>query len=172
MNVAVGSMNPGKIEAVTRAFAHYYPDASVQGVDVTSGVHHTPRDEDLIRGALNRARDARVKTNADFGVGLEGGLLTRKEDGKTYLTGYVAVTNGKETHGSFAMMWEVPQRLIDKADAGVELADAVDELSGTTDAKHKAGAAGFFSKGALSRKDAFYQAVIGALIPFVSKELY
>ena len=79
LNVAVGSCNPVKVEAVRRAFAAAFPDSevTVSKHDVPSGVSDQPRGEEETRlGAQQRARGAlAAAAAADYGVGLEGGVV-------------------------------------------------------------------------------------------------
>lgn len=84
--VAVGSTRRPKINAVTEALAAIraaaldFPPVEIVGVDVPSGVRHTPLSrEDLMAGARQRAeallRMAREKNEPwKYFVGLEGGL--------------------------------------------------------------------------------------------------
>ena len=54
MKVAVGSMNPVKIDAVRQAFESLFPDDKwdVKGIDIKSGVSNQPMsDKESIRGA-------------------------------------------------------------------------------------------------------------------------
>ena len=79
--IAVGSKNPVKVGAVQAVLARIAPEASVEGVAVPSGVSYQPwGDEETIRGALARAHAARVALGADWGVGIEGGVI---DDGGT-----------------------------------------------------------------------------------------
>ncbi len=58
LKVAVGSMNPVKIEAVKLAFKKVFPKKQLEivGVEVDSGVSVQPmNDRESIKGAKNRA---------------------------------------------------------------------------------------------------------------------
>ena len=77
MNIAVGSLNPVKLAAVKEAFSIVWPDTvwDVIGVEVISGVSAQPMsDIESIKGAINRAKISITELEADYGVGLEGGL--------------------------------------------------------------------------------------------------
>ncbi len=164
VRVAVGSANPAKISAVTRAFRYYYPDCHVEGVAVESGVHHTPFNSDIVKGANARAKDARTKTSADFGAGLEGGIL--ELDGKPFLTSYASITNGTRTHGAYSAMFELPPKVVNEVKKGKELNDVLVAMGAKHNNKQEDGAFGLYTDNAVTRSDAFYQAVIGALVPF------
>lgn len=170
MRVAVGSHNPVKINAATRAFTHYWPQARVEGVEVPSGVHHTPLDDAVEQGATNRAKGALQKAGADFGVGMEGGLFTHRD--RTLIGSCVAVTDGSRTHVGYSAAFELPDSIVKQVKNGRELDDVLVAQGAATDNRHTDGAFGLFTDNAVSRSDAFYQAVIGALVPFRKAERY
>ena len=74
--IAVGSTNPVKVGAVRAVMERLGGAGDVSGVSVPSGVPDQPwGDEQTIRGALARARAAREVSDADLGVGIEGGVV-------------------------------------------------------------------------------------------------
>ena len=85
--VAVGSTRRPKLNAVSealaaiRAVSDFLPEFEILGVEVESGVRHTPLTrEDLMAGARQRAEAliqmARAKNESwKYFVGLEGGLM-------------------------------------------------------------------------------------------------
>jgi len=172
MKVAVGSQNPNKIESVKRAFEKVFGDCEVVGVSALSGVPAMPMNlKDMTEGAKNRAREAIKKTDADFGVGLEGGF-EKKELG-TFLMGIAAVVNKKGTwgygeRGGFL----VPERIVTKVKGGKELGIVMDEIMGSKNTKHGDGAIGFFTNGLISRAQSFEAATIHALTRFIRPEMY
>lgn len=88
MKVAVGSTNPAKVEAVREVFLGIYGDVEVVPIEVDSGVPDQPVGlEETVKGAINRAKQAIEKTDADFGVGIEAGLYRVPET----ITGYMDV---------------------------------------------------------------------------------
>lgn len=77
MIVAVGSLNPVKIESVRLAFSALWAaqDWDVRGYQVSSGVSAQPMtDTEARSGARTRARRAMQESDGDYAVGLEGGL--------------------------------------------------------------------------------------------------
>jgi inosine/xanthosine triphosphatase len=76
--IVVASRNPAKLNAVETAFSRQFPDAKLEllSVDVDSSVGDQPAsDHETRQGARNRARAAkRAHRNAEFWVGLEGGI--------------------------------------------------------------------------------------------------
>lgn len=75
--IALGSTNPGKLQACHDGFAAQNLHVSVVGKSVSSGVSDEPADlHEMITGARNRAASAFSSTHgAKYGVGLESGLL-------------------------------------------------------------------------------------------------
>jgi len=171
MKIAVGTRNPKKIEAVKTAFGLYFNDFHIEGVDVGSSVSNQPFNEDLKKGAEYRAIEARKKTDADYGIGLEGGIIELYS--KYYITSYTAIVdkNGN-CHGSHDMLWECPQVLLEGIRTGKEMGDVMDEMTGKENTKQQEGGIGYFTKGKLPRSKAMVNGVIGALIPFLNKEHY
>ncbi len=168
VRVAVGTLNPAKLDAARRAVHAFWPLAIVKGVDVPSFVAHTPSGRALERGAQTRARQALETEKTDFGLGLEGGLHT--VEGVTYITGYVSATNGVETHGAYTLAVECPPDVLAEIKRGKELGAVMDELTGESNTRQAGGAIGFLTGGKVSRADAFFQAACAALAPFAKKE--
>ena len=81
MLIALGSTSPVKINGTKQAFSEYYDDFQIEAVAIPSGVNPFPwSDDEMLRGAMNRARGAqREVLDADFAVGLEGGLQQQGE---------------------------------------------------------------------------------------------
>jgi len=76
MNVAIGSKNLAKINAVKETFS-LLEEKNMEfiSVDVPSGVSTQPfSDEETLQGALNRAKNVFEKVKPDLSVGLEGGV--------------------------------------------------------------------------------------------------
>jgi len=94
MKVAIGSKNPVKIKATKNVFKKVFGQVKVLSVEVKSGVSHTPSSfEEILKGAINRAKNALKETRADFGVGLEGGYEKIKFG--FFLSGAVAIVDKK-----------------------------------------------------------------------------
>lgn len=170
MKIVVGSTNPTKINAVREAFEKYYPDCEVVGVSVKSGVSEQPMsEEETMRGAVNRAK--LVIGESDFGVGIEGGVT--ELDGKMYECAWACVVsqNGEIGLGG-GLYFELPPKVAKEIRGGGELGPVMDRLTGESDVKKKSGAIGVFTKGQLSRKEAYVQLVLSAMIKFVSPEWF
>ena len=168
--VIVGSKNPVKIECVRQAFTAVWPDEEwvVEGIEVDSGVSDQPMTvEESITGARNRAKQSIKFENADFGVGLEGGLEEYK--GKWYDTGWIVVINndGQEGIGSTVRM-EVHSEIINIVLSGKELGNAIDQFYGGDNLKQKAGYFGMATNNLITRTSGYRDAVISALAPFIN----
>jgi inosine/xanthosine triphosphatase len=174
MNIAVGSKNPVKIEAVKEAFQAAFPIEIIEvaGYEVKSGVSSQPMsDEESIQGATNRANQALNAGKADFGVGLEGGI--QKIGDRWFDCGWVVIADkaGKLGIASSARI-ETPVKMMNIIHQGKELGDVVDILSGQTNTKQAGGHFGFMTNGIVSRKEGYKQGAIMALSRFLHSELW
>ena len=171
--IAVGSKNPVKVGAAQAVLARIAPDATVEGVAVPSGVSDQPwGDEETIRGALARAHAARIALDADWGVGIEGGVI---DDGgtrvRTCAWAAIVDAHGRTgVGGSLAM--PLPRRVAELIRGGVELGHAMDQLIGAHNTKHGAGAVGILTAGLVDRQRAYEILVSYAVAPFLTRELY
>jgi inosine/xanthosine triphosphatase len=164
MKVIVGSKNAAKVKAVEMGVHTYWPEAVVEGRDVASGVSAQPlSDDETQRGALNRARAAHA-LGADFGVGLEGGVV--ESHGACLLISYVAVTDGKREVVVPATALPLPQAWGEALKQGAELRPLVVGMGLPYD--YKTGVTGTLSLNNMSRDDLFAYGVKAALIPWVN----
>lgn len=174
MKIAVGSQNPVKIKAVRLAFQTIWPDKQweVLSTEVTSGVAAQPMsDEEAIRGARNRAKEAINKLSSDWGVGLEGGLQCVA--GKYFTCGWAVIVdkNGNEGISSSFRMLVVPA-VMQIIEQGIELGVASDIVFAATNSKQKEGYFGLMTKNAVTRTEGYRQAVIVALARFIHFNLF
>jgi len=161
-----------KIAAVRAVLERVGSRAEVVGLAVASGVSDQPvGDAETIRGATQRARAVLAASDADFGVGLEGGVV--EDDGimRTCAWAAVVARDGRVgTGGSLAM--PLPSRVAALVREGVELGHAMDRVTGSHDTKRGAGAVGILTAGLVDRQRAYEALVAYALAPFVTPELY
>jgi inosine/xanthosine triphosphatase len=200
--LAVGSKRGPKLNAVNEALAAFSavlsPEAEfeVLGVEVESGVSHTPASrEELMRGARQRA-EALVqlaRTNGAawrYFIGLEGGLdvihegpspeeLLRHSALKQYgrrrvfLESWAYVSDG--THGHYGRSGgiELPETLAREVlENGVELSVAIDQFAGAVGIRDAQGAWGVLSNNVITRQEAFRVAVVAAFAPFYNAAMY
>jgi inosine/xanthosine triphosphatase len=172
MQVVVGSTNPIKVAAVEVSFLRQWPSAKVVGSAVETGVSEMPMsDEECVSGARNRARLALQQSDAEFGVGLEGGV--NPEASGLMLLGWVAIVHrdGQESVGCTAKI-PLPKLLAVRILAGEELGPVMDDVLGEKHTAQKGGASGALTNGLVMRQDKFAMAVAYALAPFVAPEFY
>lgn len=172
MKVAVGSLNPVKITAVSTIFHRVWPEAEIVPVSVPTGVRAMPMtDEETIAGAHNRAIAARDELKADFGIGLEGGV--HPEPFGLVLQGWVVIVDcdGRDGIGGCPRL-QLPEHIAQRVKAGEELGDVMDDLLNDHNIKQKGGAVGALTNNIMVRGEAFATAVAYALAPFVSPDLY
>jgi inosine/xanthosine triphosphatase len=169
--IAVGSTNPVKVGAARVVLAHVAPGAAVEGVAVPSGVSDQPwGDEETIRGAIARAHAARAALDADWGVGIEGGVI---DDGGTRVRtcAWAAIVgrDGREGVGG-SLSLELPPRVAELVRGGMELGHAMDAVTGQRNVKHGVGAVGILTAGLVTRQGAYETLVAYALVPFLDVE--
>lgn len=173
MIVAVGSLNPVKLESVRLAFGALWAARAwdIRGCEVSSGVSAQPMtDAEARSGARTRARNAIRVAGADYGVGLEGGL--QKVEDQWFNMGWAAVVDraGAEGLGSTVRMI-VPPALMRLVLSGSELGEACDQVFNSSNSKHAQGHFGLMTNDAIDRTGAFRDAVISALAPFLNPGL-
>ena len=109
MKVVVASKNPVKIQACREAFEKQFPGEAIEtvGLAAESGVNDQPlSDNETRQGAINRSHNAReLQPNADYWVGLEGGVDTF--DGQLMTFAWMSVL-GANGHSSAARTVTLP----------------------------------------------------------------
>ncbi|MCA9354555.1 MAG: DUF84 family protein [Candidatus Kaiserbacteria bacterium] len=173
--VIVGSNNPVKLEATERAFTAAFPGEQFSFFthSAPSGVSDQPMGDDETKlGAENRAAACReAYPDADYFVGLEGGLILLDDEYWTSAWMCVQDTAGKISFGRTGAFL-LPPRVSELIDQGEELGVATDIAFNETNSKHKGGAVGVLTNDVVNRADYYFQPLIFALIPFVKPELY
>jgi len=164
MHVAIGSKNPVKLEATARVV----PDAETTAVAVDSGVPEQPWGrEETVEGARNRAEAALASTDADYGIGIEGGVAERDSPGGVWLVMWAAVTDGTTTHFGAGPSIRLPESVAQQLREGEELGPLLDDELGREDIATQEGAIGVYTDGRVGRTDALEDAVAGAFGPFL-----
>jgi len=200
--IAVGSKRGPKLSAVKEALAAFSSilasdaEFEVVGVEVESGVSHTPASrEELMRGARQRAealvQEAR-KSGApwQYFVGLEGGLDVVQESAtpnetlqsssfrqsvrrRVFLESWAYVSDGALGHYGRSGGIEIPEPLAHEVlEKGVELAVAIDRFAGAVGIRDAQGAWGVLSGDFITRQEAFRVAVIAGFAPFYNGKMY
>ena len=199
--LAVGSKRGPKLNAVQQALETFSralaPEShfEVVGVEVESGVSHTPSSRgELMRGARQRA-EAVAKMARESGaawnyfVGLEGGLDVVLETAaahapppdihlmeanrRVFLESWAYVFDGKTGHYGRSGGIEIPESLAHEVlENGVELSVAIDRFAGAVGIRDAQGAWGVLSSNFITRQEAFRVAVVAAFAPFYNTKLY
>jgi inosine/xanthosine triphosphatase len=193
--IAVGSTRRPKVEAVREAMALVAPrlpahcECEIVGVEVPSGVGHTPLSrEQTMLGARQRAEALVEMNRAQAGnwryfVGLEGGLDVIAPDGASaselrqqwlvFLQNWAYVSDGHAgaygQSGGVALPEALARMVVDE---GMELAHAVDAFAGQHGIRDRQGAWGILTGGVITRQDAFRIAVINAFAPLLNRTAY
>jgi len=172
MRIALGSTSDSKLRATRAVCARAFPGSAVEALEVSSVVAPQPRsDEEAIRGARHRAREARSRADADLGIGIEGGV-SRDAYG-AWLCAWAVVVDrtGREGLAS-GIRFPLPAWIAARALSGEELGAIVDAHLDQPDAHETLGAIGLLTRGLLDRQAAVEQALLAALAPFLSAALY
>jgi inosine/xanthosine triphosphatase len=171
MRIALGSTSGSKVRAARAVFGRAFPGAQIMPVEVTSAVDPQPTsDEETIRGALHRAREALTRTGADLGVGIEGGV--QRDPRGVWVSAWVAVVDGAGREGlGSGVRFRLPEWMARRALQGEELGAIVDTHLGAADAHETWGAIGLLTAGLVDRQAALEQAIAAALPPFLRSRL-
>jgi inosine/xanthosine triphosphatase len=202
ITIAVGSKRGPKLNAVTEALETFSAalahDAlfEVVGMEVESGVSHTPASRDeLMRGARQRTEVLQEMarhggTAWQYFVGLEGGLDVVREGAsademprhsgfqrnghrRVFLESWAYVSDGARGHYGRSGSIELPKALAHEVlENGVELAVAIDRFTGAVGIRDAQGAWGVLSNNFITRQEAFRVAVIAAFAPFYNGKVY
>jgi inosine/xanthosine triphosphatase len=186
--IAVGSARLVKMNAVSAALTSFGSflsadtDFQVEGVDVPSGVRHTPLTrEDTMAGARQRAealRNVARDKNApwEYFVGLEGGLDVVREGGSEWVFlenwAYAADRGGRGFFGQSGAILPPASLIESVVNQGVELSEAIDLFAGSRGIRDAQGAWGIFTHNLITRQEAFRVAVINAFAPFFNSTVY
>jgi inosine/xanthosine triphosphatase len=171
IKVAVGSNNPVKVQATAEAFQEVFGEIKIIEKEVNSEVPDQPFGNEIIDGSKNRAKNVLKITNADFGVGIESGIM--KLDERWYNLGFITITDKKGRMGTGTSGWfECPSSILEEIKKGKELGEVIDKITGEKNVKKQDGAIGILTKRKISRKNLYKHGVLMALIPFLSPELF
>jgi inosine/xanthosine triphosphatase len=172
--IAVASQNPVKLNAVLGGFERMFPQETfeVRGVDVNSGVNSQPMgDEETLRGANQRVAEAMGSVrDVDYWVGIEGGAI--EDDGDLYAFAWVVVQSAQRCSRSRTGTFLIPPQVADLVRKGLELGDADDVVFKRKNSKQADGAIGLLTGGVLDRAGFYEHAVLLALAPFKSPDVY
>jgi inosine/xanthosine triphosphatase len=173
--IVVASQNPVKINATKLAFQRMFPDEefAIEGISVASGVSDQPlSDEETYQGAMNRVANARkAMTDADFWVGVEGGIEAKGSEMEAFAWMIVESKEGVTGKGRTGTFF-LPPQVAELIQQGKELGEADDIVFGRTNSKQANGAVGLLTQDIVRRVDYYETAIVFALIPFKNPDLY
>lgn len=173
--VIVSSTNPVKINATKNAFEKMFPEEQFEfeGVKIESGVSDQPMtDEETRRGAISRAQNAKLAvTNADYWVGIEGGVDVHYGEMHTFAWVIILDKNGRKGSEKTATH-QLPVKVVELIKQGVELAHADDQIFNRKDSGKQNGSVGLLTSDVVTRTTYYEMAVALALVPFKNSELY
>lgn len=157
LQVAIGTKNPAKIEAIISGFEGI--DASFLSTSVASGVSAQPfSDTETIQGAINRSKAALEKEQTDLGIGLEGGVV-ETEFGMFLCNWGAIVDQEREPIIAGGARILLPTEIAIKLKTGIELGDIMVEYTKQKDIRTSEGAIGIFTHHYVNRKDMFTHVV-------------
>lgn len=172
MKILVGSLNPVKIEATRDAFSYYFDHIEITGVHVPSHVSDQPIDNETYLGAQNRVTELQKlnntnNLNADYFVGIEGGICNRDEHWFAFGAMCIMDKTGRSGLGT-TIHFELPPLIYKQILKGKELGAVIDSLTNEQNTKQKGGAIQLLTKSILDRKTIYVQGLIAALIPILN----
>ncbi len=172
MKIAVGTDNPVKTRAVRNVMRRIHPQAEIVSLKVPTGMPSQPvGDVETRRGAANRAHAARLATKADWGVGIEGGVIETEFGMMTCAWCAVEDRRGRVGIGGSTNLL-LPDEVVDQIRAGGELGPAMDDYTGIKEVKRKMGAIGVLTRGLTDRRRSYELILMMALVKFLWKGKY
>lgn len=174
MKIAIGTLNKAKVQAVKEVVKKVWKEAEFTAIETESGVSKQPSsDEEGIKGAINRAKNAMKKVSADYGIGLEGSIEENKHG--MFLGGWVAIIDkkGKTGIGSSGKVL-LPKKIQEKIKAGEELGPLMQGIikDETNEIRQTIGTNGILTNNLYNRVEEFKDATRCALAIFISPEFY
>ncbi|QDP99808.1 DUF84 family protein [Lysinibacillus fusiformis] len=155
MNIAIGTTNKAKTQAVEVIVKQYFEKAVFTYVKAASEVSDQPLNtEETRQGAMNRAKNTLHATGATLSFGLEGGVT--EIDGDMYVCnwGALALADGTIFTAAGAQII-LPKEIAQEIRAGKELGPVMEAYTKRLDIRQGAGAVGIFTQGLVSRQSMF-----------------
>lgn len=144
--IVIASQNPVKVAAAQTVAAALFPEPLwVRSVEAPAGRTAQPlSDEAAVDAARQRARHA--LPGADYGVGIEGGVMRVGE--LLFGCNWAVVAGAEGTGAACSARYPLPPELWEELAAGRELSDLIDPGIGARE-----GAVGRVSGGSITRRD-------------------
>jgi inosine/xanthosine triphosphatase len=171
--IAAGTKNPAKLEGIRIAFSQYFPSFELRSVDSSSVARTQPLGlEQMVEGAVARAKFALSREGGDYGVGVEAGIFQVGDLYFDHQQAAVADPSGKVSLGhsaGYALPADSIEKLIKE---GKELEQFAEVLSGIHQVGDKGGLVHYLTRGRITRADLTEQCVTMALIPWLHRDVY
>lgn len=174
LRIIVGSKNPVKVGCTREAFSQAFGKGGlVEGVDALSNIPSQPRsEEETLLGAKNRASHAKTLVpEADYWVGIEGGVDEDSQGMYAFAWIYVLHCSGKSSQSKTGTFY-LPPQVVALIREGMELGHADDLVFQAQNSKQQGGSVGLLTQGIITREAYYQQAMVLALIPFLNDSLF
>lgn len=157
IEIAIGSTNPVKIQAVKNALDN--EDLCVIPCSALSKVRPQPlSDEETLQGAINRAKDCLEKTEATFAIGLEAGVVFLQN--QVYLCHWGAIVDrNHNTYFTNGPLILLPTEYCKPLQDGENLEEIMHHSTGIQSLGAREGAIGIFTQNRLNREQILTQMV-------------
>ena len=173
--IIIASDNPVKARAAQSGFERLFPEESflVHPLNPALPLPAQPlSDEETLQCAVERVRGIRkLEPQADYWVGIEGGVTERSIGMRTFAWVVICDRTGKTGQGRTGEFF-LPGLISNLVRQGVELGEADDRVFSRKNSKQSNGAIGILTSDAIDRTELYIPAVIFALIPFKNPDLY
>ncbi|WP_107923361.1 DUF84 family protein [Lysinibacillus parviboronicapiens] len=155
MNIAIGTTNKAKTQAVEAIVKQYFEKVVFTYVKADSGVSDQPiTTEETRQGAINRAKNTLHATGAALSFGLEGGVTEMEGDMYICNWGALVLADGTIFTASGAQII-LPKEIAREIRAGKELGPVMEAYTQRLDIRQGAGAVGIFTQNVVSRQSMF-----------------
>ena len=172
--VAVGSRNRAKTAGTRNVFRTFFPGSRFVEVDSRTVAKSQPIGVDQVAGgALARAKFSLTKAKADFGVGVEAGILLLPTGESINLQIAVVVDKKGNAGTGFSSGFPIPSTFLRRMqEEGTELGNYSHELTRAGKISEEEGIVYHLTGGRTSRLQMTEQCVGMALVPWLNKESY
>ena len=175
INVVIASQNPVKVKCTEKAFSEVFKEEvfAFNGINVPSNVSDQPMsDPETLLGARNRAKNAQsAKPNADYWVGIEGGIA-ETDEGEMLAFAWISIISKHQNGEARTATFTLPPKIAELIHQGIELGVADDMVFKRSNSKQSNGAVGILTHDLIDRAEYYRPAIVLALIPFINPELY
>lgn len=176
MRVCAGTRNPSKLEGIKQAFREAFKVEDVELVSLES-TNLKPQPiglDEILEGALRRVHASLSRTDCDFYVGVEAGIIEVMPN--TYVDVQATIVRdlkGRQAVG-FSPGFQVPDKLVRLIirNEVKELEEAVAKTYNIADIGEREGIIHLLSKGLLNRTYLTRLSVLMALLRWVNEEAY